>query len=1237
MNLKKLLLSTSALLATGLIATTTMTSCASVSQDIIDNMVDKGDSTLFATGISIDKEFENALTNEVGYNAFKQKLVDDILYDWYKSNKDSQTSYKENWTKWEKDAKTSYDDKVSSYKSNHKNDWEYYFQNEVLDPVGGTKDAFIRNEIAKSARSAFTDLVFNSDDLKLRQDSHPTFDANDERFPTVNTPSKQQVSNSANWDKISFFSYNDPLFSNNDTVKLANQFAVIQRYVFEKYMAMIKPISTAMCLWKYAAPTSGMDSIYNTDKIPSSGDENNANNSLNDEPKEGLSASYEYPAFAAPTSPISSTQVGNDLYYQFSTAWNDQHNFIDQNNGAINIDKSYTEDSATLMITEGNSAFSSLDISFAGIVGDLWNGYFGDGATHINSDYLNAKLAIPSKYQDTDILANFFFTNSESKPNDKYSIDLSKLFEYDGNSTLATGDAFSSYLFNQNSSPYAKTAGRNGVRYVTPAVRLLDDSDTKLPLILIRDSFGVHVIGLDCASYISSSSQTNKWQAEANVLKFRSLNESLGYGNQGSGMTLNSKLKDYFTNNIDDIVLGIWGEGIKSHTTKSDENEEEIFKKNLWGDGTFDTINSLINSQNTYFNYYKTLKTLDDANKKLFQNSSKYIKNDMFIKSGNITSDIYKNGLANPLPFVLNDGNAITAISETSKLATISSTYTTSNLVYGFDSNYLSNVAIANVTKADLDGFTSDAISKIQAFWGHNAQPETSKKGMLKYSEHILIKRDGGIDEDKWANDAINAAFNAFGGSDVFSNIVKYNAYTKYINDTYTSIENDYANELTAIYKSSSAITNDLPLSYYSSSSTITKNELKNVINNAWSANQYKSIETSGNQNYSSNAINYQLTLATLAWLTKDNNKELINRLQSDISKGVSAAIVWYEKDLIPFNASFNNQCSSANDFENIYGFNANYLGMYDKTYQETNMTGNEPTMNKSYIEMDNYYHYATMPYYLDQNGTLGTLNPAMNFLGIQTSRSSSQMDTQVSDIIFNKNNQHLYDSVSSLKEPTAGTNGEGSLYQYGSRSELINAIEPSQDISAIKSYALNIRNCIPNNEDFNSKINLIDQGKDEQGIDLVTPKQYKDILLPLLEDTNIIKDEMFKGFNFDDGQIGGVEIKNKSGGAAVRIDGCTYARAYMIQFCNRDLNSTGNDKYQKITEHLIKIFGGQAAGENILKSIAVQYAMNSDVKSKAISDIIKEVFNSKKINVYDRRFNDQLGQSWVADWKRTN
>jgi hypothetical protein len=34
-----------------------------------------------------------------------------------------------------------YKDKVQNAKDKHRSNWEFYFQNETLDPVGGTEDA----------------------------------------------------------------------------------------------------------------------------------------------------------------------------------------------------------------------------------------------------------------------------------------------------------------------------------------------------------------------------------------------------------------------------------------------------------------------------------------------------------------------------------------------------------------------------------------------------------------------------------------------------------------------------------------------------------------------------------------------------------------------------------------------------------------------------------------------------------------------------------------------------------------------------------------------------------------------------------------------------------------------------------------------------------------------------------------------------------------------------------------
>ena len=52
---------------------------------------------------------------------------------------------------------------------------------------------------------------------------------------------------------------------------------------------------------------------------------------------------------------------------------------------------------------------------------------------------------------------------------------------------------------------------------------------------------------------------------------------------------------------------------------------------------------------------------------------------------------------------------------------------------------------------------------------------------------------------------------------------------------------------------------------------------------------------------------------------------------------------------------------------------------------------------------------------------------------------------------------------------------------------------------------------------------------------------------------------------------------------------------------------------------------------------IAVQYALTSSIKTQALQDVVNVIFKKEKLSVFDRRFNDQLGQSWVKDWKPSN
>lgn len=1262
MKLKKILLASAALVAAGAIITPTVTSCGSVSADIIKNMVDKGDSSKFADGYSNVQAFELAMENKTGSDAFKAKLVDDILYDWYKSKTDDQPTFKDNWKKWEKDAKKDYDDKVKSYKDDHKNDWEYYFQNDVLDPVGGTKDAYIRDKICASIRTEFTNNVFASNDLGLPANygTSYTYKVNDDVW---NGGSKDVINDSVNaWPCMDFFSNLDPIYKSNPLC--ANEYALIQRYTFDKYMHDVRPISTAMCLWKYSAPAAGMESIYNANKIPSSGGDDskntaNASTQLKDgddsggdsggdsgDKTSGIKESYEYPYFKEVSSPTASSKTASDKYFNFASKWA-TNNFIDDasNTGKINIPTEYTDDSATLMITESSTAFSSLDISFAGAVSDLLRPLFKTGDTHLDSDYLNAALAVPAKAQDTDILKNFLFANG-AKPAKvgNYCVDLSKLYEFEGKATDAATDAFSSLLFTQSANnPYANTSTHQGIRYVVPAVRLTNGS-TGLPYILIRDSFGVHVIGLDCSKYLETQkAKTDVWTAEGHVLKYRSMLEKAGFSTQGTGMILNDKLKTFFSSNINDIVLEMAKAGTKA--PDKDGNDQTIFNKNIWGEDAYTAaILNVVENGNTFFNYYNILSTLDAANKKLFDNTTKYVTNMVIRKSGNIFNDVYSNGLACALPFDLSSGKQSDA-----HFFAQTDYYECTKLCYGWDTTYYP-IDPAEMGETELTTAKTNYSTAINSLWtACNYQPYTDKSGSRKYSEHIIFKRDGGMESDKAGTDAVNFLFNAFGGSgNAISNIIKFNAYTSYLNDFNTA---DYQDALTSIYETGKVLTDNTPISFYDDSKLLSFDEFKTLVHFSYGSNTNRVIGSSAQKETNDDYINYLDTLATLKFLTKDNNKELIDILRNSLSINTSAVVAWNIKDLsTPYNADFGTKCTDEASYNNIFGYSANHLGLYDKTYQCTNCTdATIDTMSKGFSSSSNYYHFATLPY-KNGSGTTASIN-GMGFCGVQTSSSSPDLDTEVSNIVFSKANKHLYSCIENASSDTPAANGEGCLYQYVSKDNLKSLIENNDSIDSLKNFCNDIETAIPTNEKFELIVSQVKNGKRSDGTELKTAKDYRDLILPAFTDAslNIITDDMFKGLNFKDGGLGGMQIKSDvaSDGSAVKLSSGSYSRAYIIQFNYADIDKhVGDDPkaevdYAGITTNLETLLGGTVGGKNvgqdILKTIAVQYAIKSENQIKATRDVVETVFDGKKVKVYDRRLNTQLGNIWVSDWKSAN
>ena len=1226
--------------------TLNLASCSSVSDKVKENLVDKGDSQYFASSdlikISLKDQIYSSLLTKEDFQQFKAVLVGDILYDWYHSKIDSIESFKDNWDKWEKDINKDYDDKIQSYKDSHKNDWEYFFQKEVLDPTGGTKNSYLRTELTKKIRSEFSSLVFSSDDLSLSLDSDYNV-----RSEILKTPSADTVKNTDNWKKFNYFAQADKMWE--DHPFLANTFATLQKSTFEKYMNEVRPVSTAMCLWKYSNPKSGLFSVFDQNRVtPETKKDNNLGD---DEGGDEPTTSMTLPTFAEATSlgQESGSWTANDKYWHFAQEWQLTDSFIDSTSGAININKQYTDDSATIMISESNKLFDSLDVSWSGIVADLWSDTT-NSTSYLNS-YPSSELVIPttSGYLQTDILDNFYIRNADTSQratsikNSKYTIDLSKIYEYTGAANDLETDNFSSLIFNQQTAPYAyKANDKQGVRYITPAIRLQKASATNLPYVIVRDQFGVHVIGLDCAKYISEnggSTIQEKWTAESEVLKFRSISQDIGLdADLGGSMKLNDKLSSFFSSNMDDIILSYVKNDVQTYKDKTTEEKETIFNKKVFDESIYESLMALVDSLTNYYVYYDLISKYDNANKKIYEYSNEYSNNSIFIRiTGNKVIDTtgYKNGLVCPLPFMPTSGNTS---SQNILQQTIN--YNEAKMMYGFDTKYLNGQNPENITKDILNSLKQDTKTKFDAYWtAGNFQPNTSKASTAKYSEIITVARDKDtIESDLNTADAINACLHTYGNkTDLFSNIIKTQAYESYWKSAYPNLETDFANQITSLFKTAQVFSSSENITYFKNDAALSNvSELTQLINNAYDNQNNRDVTFT---DYSQAKLTYQTLLASIYFLTKDNYQNLINELIKDIDANTSAVIAWDAKDYSELNADFakeaaETQSGSNTTYENIFGYNSNYLGAYDYIYKNINLSEGTVPYTKGFIKNDSYWNFAQMPYLSGR--TTKSIN-AMGFVGLQTSKSSSNLPTEVSNILFNKNDKKFYNCVVN----NSSDNGYGSLYAYKSKENLKNMITSSWSIEEIKSASEYISIAIPTNNTFEKINSQIQDGKKSDGTKLVTADDYRNLLLEAFEPSaNVFKDSYFYGYNFAQSSTGSQALGAAQLKSSLSSEGCAIHttngadRVYAIQINHYDLLEDAS--YSSVSQHLIDLLGGETIGKSVLNSLVVQYAMKSTIQTRALDDVIKQVFGDNKVIVYDRRLNDALGQDWVQNWKKT-
>jgi hypothetical protein len=116
----------------------------------------------------------------------------------------------------------------------------------------------------------------------------------------------------------------------------------------------------------------------------------------------------------------------------------------------------------------------------------------------------------------------------------------------------------------------------------------------------------------------------------------------------------------------------------------------------------------------------------------------------------------------------------------------------------------------------------------------------------------------------------------------------------------------------------------------------------------------------------------------------------------------------------------------------------------------------------------------------------------------------------------------------------------------------------------------------------------------------------------------------LFAGYNLKNSNNKFLDITNNTPGDYKFKDDsgsslCSRARVVAINYA--ELNGTTALQPANAYANLKSVLS-----DDVVKTLLVQAAMDTNMQAKAISDVISTEFGANKLDVYDRRFNDQLG-----------
>lgn len=1261
-------------------------------------------------GVSFKEQICNAMLSSTSLSSLKKQYVNQMLYNWYKNIVDSgsKQSFKDNWKQWKKDIDKSWDDLVKSAKESHKDKWKYFLQNDSLDPVGGTEQAWRFEQLCSKIRDEFKNLVFSNN--YFAYSAADTYNVNS----PVSRMNSETLKDSSSWKKINFYAYANSAYSGKDSGDLDAQFALIQKETFNSYTAKNHPVLSGMSLWKDAAPTSGVEAIYSK-----------ALGSITIDDKSGLT----YPGF--PRATISGSNANTKFWDLFSQVTNNNYYLAD--NGLTNLKTHYTDDSSVQYLTTMNSAFTTTNKLFASAEARLWDKGIAKATTGTDHKFvqdhyikIRASQLASSVRNDMDLLSLFAYKSNDSRLvsgsswnslgsqiiNSKYTIDLADRYDYDGahiNPSIIptpTSD-FHSKIFTSGDTAafdYYGSTSEGGVRFIISSIQLTDDNDKDLPYVLIRDDYGVHLIGIDGLMdnnqqdgfLLKPKSDDNDntepmSQGRENLLfKAQAMYDTLGL--KSGGTELNNKLKSYFGDNLDDIVISMAQQKINKDGTIASENPIFDDTKNAtFSETKRSSFYKVIELGNKLFRLQETISSFTTANKSFYSDNLAYVNNSLLSESIDKSvskpsiydTDNIKNGLATPFPYTYVEGdyNAISSGASQSNEKSTASWEPTQiinwvntdsyNLEESLKTDVWNNSYISyDDIKATKQTYLEEVNSLVDDIAPYIANDEFGK-----WSEKINTqwelndnwyddgsKRESGARGPISIKNAIYKALNDFSSDAKFVNSTKAKAMQAYAKDLYADEANidpntgyvtipnaNISNAVTSLYYTQKVITDSTPLSMYQN---IDATNYIEFVNKSYSLQLFSDYLLNGS--YSDQMLDYWTYLDTVTYLMKDNYSNLFRYLSNTVLNGKALGyFTWLSEDNTISNPDFRNDGT----YDTIFGWQTNYNGKFNSTYINPETPYEKPS---SYVSNSDYYKFAKIP------GSSTSFQ--MGYTGLVT---ENNVPSSITDNIKKAMFTNSY--YSNMIVDGSTKHHLGGWYGYGDFQSIIDRFDGIGSITDLKQVC-NSLETTNKDIDFVEKVSsLIDRTTYVDGDpeinpeDKSAPKVGDYVTLSVMKDRILGRKQVYKDrgwgiinyaqYDEESKTVGNTTVADllkpaqtnaATGDFAMQIyngdaidptpshlidmnsdSSAQQARVAVVQICSNDIKNLDNFK--------ARFNNNDAVINQFLSLLVAQYASNSSLQSQATSDVIKTIYKGNKITVYDRRLNDKLGQTWVKDYKETN